>query len=79
MPAADIKGLHHTAYRCKDVEETRQFYEDFLGLPLVDAFEIKYASPLPRRSSQPAVVQQPYLLTPRAVTPPPPPPPMPPV
>jgi catechol-2,3-dioxygenase len=34
MPS-DIQGLHHTAYRCKDVEETRQFYEDFLGLPLV--------------------------------------------
>lgn len=35
-----IKGLHHAAYRCRDSEETRQFYEDFLGLPLVDAFEI---------------------------------------
>lgn len=36
-----IKGLHHSAYRCRDAEETRQFYEDFLGLPLVKAFEIK--------------------------------------
>ena len=35
-----IKGLHHSAYRCKDSEETRKFYEDFLGLPLVNAFEI---------------------------------------
>ena len=35
-----IKGLHHSAYRCRDAEETRQFYEDFLGLPLVNAFEI---------------------------------------
>ena len=35
-----IKGLHHNAYRCKDSEETRKFYEDFLGLPLVNAFEI---------------------------------------
>lgn len=35
-----IKGLHHNAYRCRDAEETRQFYEDFLGLPLADAFEI---------------------------------------
>lgn len=35
-----IKGLHHNAYRCRDSEETRQFYEDFLGLPLADAFEI---------------------------------------
>ena len=36
-----IKGLHHSAYRCRDAEETRQFFEDFLGLPLVKAFEIK--------------------------------------
>ena len=37
---AMIKGLHHSAYRCRDSEETRQFYEEFLGLPLVNAFEI---------------------------------------
>jgi catechol 2,3-dioxygenase-like lactoylglutathione lyase family enzyme len=35
-----IEGLHHNAYRCRDSEQTRQFYEDFLGLPLVNAFEI---------------------------------------
>jgi catechol 2,3-dioxygenase-like lactoylglutathione lyase family enzyme len=35
-----IKGLHHNAYRCRDSEETRVFYEDFLGLPLVNAFHI---------------------------------------
>ena len=35
-----IKGLHHNAYRCRDSEETRKFYEDFLGLPLVNAFKI---------------------------------------
>lgn len=35
-----IKGLHHNAYRCRDLEETRGFYEDFLGLRLVSAFEI---------------------------------------
>jgi len=35
-----IKGLHHNAYRCRDSGETRGFYEDFLGLPLADAFEI---------------------------------------
>jgi catechol 2,3-dioxygenase-like lactoylglutathione lyase family enzyme len=29
-----IRGLHHSAYRCRDSEETRRFYEDFLGLPL---------------------------------------------
>ena len=36
----DIKKLHHSAYRCRDSEETRAFYEDFLGLPLINAFEI---------------------------------------
>ena len=30
-----IKGLHHNAYRCRDSEETRAFYEDFLGLRMV--------------------------------------------
>jgi catechol 2,3-dioxygenase-like lactoylglutathione lyase family enzyme len=35
-----IRGLHHNAYRCRDAEETRKFYEDFLGLPLVNCFEI---------------------------------------
>lgn len=30
-----ITGLHHFAWRCKDAEETRRFYEDLLGLPLV--------------------------------------------
>lgn len=35
-----LKGLHHNAYRCRDAEETRRFYQDFLGLPLVNAFEI---------------------------------------
>jgi len=35
-----IKGLHHNAYRCRDSEETRRFFEDFLGLPLVGALWI---------------------------------------
>ena len=35
-----IKGLHHNAYRCRDSEETREFYEDFLGLPLAGTLEI---------------------------------------
>ena len=39
-----IKGLHHNAYRCRDSEETRAFYEDFLGLRLVSAFEIDTAA-----------------------------------
>ena len=29
-----VRGLHHFAYRCRDAEETRRFYEDVLGLPL---------------------------------------------
>jgi catechol 2,3-dioxygenase-like lactoylglutathione lyase family enzyme len=39
VPGADVPfpvlaGLHHFAYRCRDAEETRAFYEDLLGLPL---------------------------------------------
>lgn len=34
-PAAPpVRGLHHFAWRCRDSEETRRFYEDLLGLPL---------------------------------------------
>ena len=29
-----IKGLNHFAWRCRNAEETRAFYEDVLGLPL---------------------------------------------
>ncbi|MGZ8445547.1 MAG: VOC family protein [Candidatus Binatia bacterium] len=36
-----IKGLHHSAYRCRDSEATRSFYEDFLGLRLVSSLAIK--------------------------------------
>lgn len=34
---APIKSIHHAAYRCRDAEQTRWFYEDVLGLPLVAA------------------------------------------
>lgn len=37
---SQIRGLHHNAYRCRDSEETRVFYEDFLGLPLARALPI---------------------------------------
>jgi catechol 2,3-dioxygenase-like lactoylglutathione lyase family enzyme len=40
MSHSGIKGLHHNAYRCRDSEETRKFYEDFLGLPLAASLEI---------------------------------------
>ena len=29
-----VERLHHFAWRCRDAEETRHFYEDLLGLPL---------------------------------------------
>ncbi len=35
-----VRGFHHVAYRCRDSEETRRFYEDFVGLELAEAFEI---------------------------------------
>jgi catechol 2,3-dioxygenase-like lactoylglutathione lyase family enzyme len=36
-----IRKLHHGAFRCRDSEATRRFYEDFLGLPLAGALEIR--------------------------------------
>ena len=35
-----LKGLHHNAYRCRDSEETRKFYEEFLGMRLAGTLEI---------------------------------------
>jgi catechol 2,3-dioxygenase-like lactoylglutathione lyase family enzyme len=35
-----IRKLHHSAYRCRDSEETRRFYEDFLGLRLAGSLAI---------------------------------------
>lgn len=35
-----LRKLHHNAYRCRDSEETRQFYEDFLGMRLAGSLEI---------------------------------------
>jgi len=37
---SEIRNLHHAAYRCRDSEQTRAFYEDFLGLPLTNALTI---------------------------------------
>ena len=36
-----IKGLHHNAYRCRDSEQTRRFFEDFLGLRLAGGLLIE--------------------------------------
>lgn len=35
-----VFGLDHSAYRCRDAEETRAFYEDVVGFPLVLALHI---------------------------------------
>ncbi len=34
-----LAGIHHSAFRCRDAEETRAFYEDILGLPVAAALE----------------------------------------
>ena len=36
-----IGGLHHYAYKCRDAEETRHFYEDILGLPMTHVMEVR--------------------------------------
>jgi catechol 2,3-dioxygenase-like lactoylglutathione lyase family enzyme len=36
----NIKGIHHNVYRCRDSEETRRFYEEFLRLPLASAMVV---------------------------------------
>ena len=36
-----IKKLHHSAYRCNDTRQTKEFYVNFLGLKLSKAFIIK--------------------------------------
>ena len=37
-----ITKLNHFAWHCRDAEETRHFYEDILGLPLVHTIELDY-------------------------------------
>ena len=37
-----VKGLHHFAWRCRDAEETRHFYEDILGMPLVHVIRLDH-------------------------------------
>jgi len=38
MTANLPKGLHHNAYVSRDLERTRQFYEDVIGMPLVATY-----------------------------------------
>ena len=35
-----IKKIHHSAYRCKNTNDTKNFYVNFLGLKLTKAFII---------------------------------------
>lgn len=46
-PASALKTLgnvHHAAYRCRDAEQTRWFYEEVLGLPLAAAMVFDHIS-----------------------------------
>lgn len=36
--------LHHMAFRCRDSEETRVFYEEVIGLPLAAALPIEVSA-----------------------------------
>ncbi len=38
-PATTVRGVHHVALICKDVEETIRFYQGLLGFPLVELVE----------------------------------------
>lgn len=42
--AAMTERLHHMAFRCRDSEETRAFYEDVIGLPLAAALPIEVSA-----------------------------------
>lgn len=38
-PATTVRGVHHLALICADVEQTIEFYQEFLGFPLVELVE----------------------------------------
>jgi len=38
-PPSSVRGIHHTAVLCSDVEQTIRFYQDLLEFPLTDIFE----------------------------------------
>src|SRR5256885_14356500 len=38
-PASTVRGVHHVALICKDVEQTIEFYQSMLGFPLVELVE----------------------------------------
>ena len=37
-----VLGLHHSAWRCRNAQETRHFYEDLLGLPLIHVIPLEH-------------------------------------
>ncbi len=39
MTGARTTGFHHVAFACRDGEETRHFYADLLGMPLIHTEE----------------------------------------
>jgi hypothetical protein len=40
-PGSPVGHVQHQAYACWDSEETRHFYEDILGMPLIATFVIE--------------------------------------
>ncbi|NJQ03489.1 VOC family protein [Streptomyces zingiberis] len=38
-PATTVRGVHHVAFICRDVEETIRFHQELLGFPLVEIVE----------------------------------------
>lgn len=38
-PPSTVRGVHHLALICRDVEETIRFYQELLGFPLVELVE----------------------------------------
>lgn len=38
-PVSTVRGVHHAALICRDVEATIRFYQDLLGFPLVELVE----------------------------------------
>jgi glyoxylase I family protein len=38
-PDTPVRGVHHVALICRDVEQTILFYQEFLGFPLVELVE----------------------------------------
>lgn len=38
-PPTTVRGVHHVALLCADVERTIQFYQGVLGFPLTEVFE----------------------------------------